>query len=259
MLRTIVISDLLPDHVLAEFEPEVFKQLVADLMAGGRARWIQLAGEKLHTSRRDYINGIQEIELKGLSASVELVGVLPNLIEDGMDPYDMHQTLLGPNVPVGSPGKKQAKGGHYYRAIPFRHQTAGTIGQGGGVPMGAAYEGHPLVKSAAALGRKVYSTAKKLSPTTGHPGGPVKYGGRLPAGLAPKLKEKHSTDIYAGMIRQEKVYKSATQSTYTTFRTISDAVPDKWLHPGIEGAHLADEVHQFLEKIAVKAIEALIK
>ena len=259
-LTIVVLSDFIPESILAAASPEVVNAVVGDLMAGARAFWIQRAGEKLSSSRRDYINGIQEVELAEGAASVTLTGAMAMMVEDGVGPFDMHDTLLGPNVPVAGPGQKgkrvNAKG-QFYRAIPFRHQTPGTLGQGGGIPMGQAYQGHPSVQSAEALGKSVYNQAKKLGPTTGMPGGKTQWGGRLQAGLAPKLKALHSTDIYAGMVRQQKVYANATQNTYTTFRMISEAQPNKWLHPGIEAAHIADEVATHIEQIAPAAFLAV--
>jgi hypothetical protein len=173
----------------------------------------------------------------------------------------MHDTLLGPNVPVvgpgGGKGKRMSTDGHYYRAIPFRHQGPETSGQGGGVPMGAQYH----VRGSAdqlRLGRAVMGAARQLAATRGSPGGPVKYGGRLAAGTGGvgKLKPHHTTDIYAGMVRQEKTYRSATQSTYTTFRIISSKHPEKWLHPGLAGVHIVDDVVSHVERIAPAAFLA---
>lgn len=251
MIHTFVLTDVFPEAMIAAMDKRVLETAIQDIMAGARSKWIQLAGERLNSSRRDYINAIQEVHVEGTTASIELVGVLPNMVENGADAFDMHDTLLK------GPGVRTSASGNRYRSIPFRHQTPGTAGQGGGTPMGRAYEGHPAVKDAQELGRTIYTYGKKLAATIGEPGGGVKYGDRLQAGLAPKLKEKHSTDIYAGMIREQKTYKSATQSQYITFRTISDAVPDKWQHPGIQAANLGQEVEDFVQKIAPMALGAL--
>lgn len=265
MIKTVVVSDINFGVVLAAIEkPDVIAAVLNDVMSGARAFWIQQAGTKLSSSRRDYINGIQEVVVGKKTASVSLVGVLPNLVEQGMDAYDMHTTLLGPDVPVvpwgsGQKGKHARKDGGFYRVIPFRHQTPGTIGQGGGTPMGKQYAGMLGKAASEELGKKIHAEAKKLAPTTGKPGSATQWGDRLPEGLAPKLSEKHSTDIFAGMVKQEKKYKGATQSTYTTFRVISDGVPDKWHHPGIEPSRLADEVEKYVEKIAPLAFAALME
>ncbi len=109
------------------------------------------------------------------------------------------------------------------------------------------------------LGRRVYRRARKLSATTTEPGGHTKWGDRLQAGTAPKLKEHHKTDIFAGMVRQEKTYAKATQSQYTTFRAVSDKSDDaSWLHPGIEGQHLFEEVAGEIGGIATRLFAAAL-
>lgn len=243
--------------------PEVLQTVVVDVMAAARSYWIQLAKQELKRSRQDYVAGIQQVEVSGGSASVSLVGFIPNMVEDGQDPYDMHTTLLGPQVPVvpagsGLKGKHALKNGAgFWRVVPFRHQTPGTQGKAGGTPMDQLYEGHEAVADAKALGKAVYAAAKALAGTTGAPGGKVQWGGRLPAGMAPKAKPHHTTDLFAGMVRVEKEYENAKQSTYVTFRIISDAVPDKWQHPGVEARNLAERVEAYVEDVAVQALQAL--
>ena len=149
----------------------------------------------------------------------------------------------------------------YYRAIPFRHsipRAGGAVGQ----PMGRLYNqaayGEDVVKKFKKLGRDVYGAAKELTPTTGDPYSKVNYGGRLPEGMAPKLKPHHATDIYAGMIREEKTYVKATQSQYTTFRTISTGSPG-WIRPATTGRHYAQKVSAYVAKMAPKALDAFVE
>lgn len=264
MIKTVTLADFDPDMLLVASDKDMLMQGLQDLLAAARQKWISLAGERLNSSRRFYIDAIQEIEFspESLSGFVALVGDPANSVEQGMDPFDMHSTLLGPNVPVaplGQKGKRPlASGQGYYRAIPFRHQTPGTIGKGGGTPMGSAYEGHPAVKSAKKLGNEIYGLAKQLGKAT-LPGG-QKYT-RLEAGLAPLLKQHHSTDIYAGMVRTEAAYSEGVKQTggYFTFRTISDNVAGKWLHPGIEAKNLAAEVEEHVAKLAPLVFQKLFQ
>lgn len=258
-LKVVVLSDFIPEALLVAASPEVMQSVLADIASSARAFWIQKAGEKLQSSRRDYLAGIQEVELGDGMASVTLTGNMAMMVENGASPYDMHDTLLGPNVPVAAPGQRGKRvnaEGQFYRSIPFRHQTPGTIGQGGGATMGSAYAG--VVENSAKLGRSIWKAAKALEATTSMPGGGTKWGGRLQAGMAPLLKAHHSTDIYAGMVRNQKTYGKATQNTYTTFRTISNSVPNKWMHPGIPAANLADEVVKHVEEIAPAAFAAAL-
>lgn len=262
MIKATVTGDLLPPDLVLDVPDDLVQAVISSVMAGARDVWVKRAQERLSSSRRDYINGIQEVELEDMSGSISLVGQLPNMIEGGASAFDMHDTLLGPDVPIamgpGQRGKHVTEDGKFWRVIPFRHQTPGTAGQGGGAPMGTQYAGHGGVADAVTLGKRVYAQARKLGATTRAPGGPTKWGDRLPSGMAPLLKPIHSTDIYAGMVRQEKKYASATQSSYVTFRVISENVPWKWQHPGIVAVNISDEVHAYVERVAPDAFLAAI-
>lgn len=241
---------------LAGLDEKQVETLVLDLAASARNHWIKLAGA-LHSTRQDYISGIQEVDVKDGVAVIALVGMMPNLIEQGMGLTDMHDTLLGPNVPVvppGERGKHPKKGGGYYRAIPFRHSTPTANGVTG-APMGSQFGGIMDAAGAAKLGKDVYNAAKKLAPSTSDPYKGTSWGGRLPAGMAPKLKESHHSDIFAGMVRMQKTYKTATQSSYMTFRTISTGSPG-WIRPETPGVHYAEQVNDFIAGLIPQAIAA---
>lgn len=270
---TVEIADLnqmVPSEILDALSMDVTDQVVRNIADAARAEWIRVAGAELRTSRRDYLNGIQPVQMRGKGVAViTLLGELPNLIEEGMDTLDLHTTLLGPNVPVSPPGsygkhlkidpKTFATG--YYRAIPFRHGTPGT-GGAVGQPMGRLYResayGEDFVEKFKELAKDVYGAAKKLKPTKGEPYGKVSYGGRLPEGMAPKLKPHHATDIFAGMIRERKTYVRATQTQYTTFRTISTGSPG-WIRPATTGRHYAKKVSDYVARMAPKALDAFVK
>lgn len=174
-------------------------------------------------------------------ASVALVGWLPNAIENGISQFDMKPGLLrGRNA-------KASKEGGMYNTVPFRHGTPGSTGHAGS-PMGSAEQRSGMSPAAAKqLGTTIHNAAKRLSATTTHASsGRTQWGARLPAGVggAKKLKPIHTTDIYAGMVRQEKTYKLATQSQYSTFRRVStSSASAKWIHPGIRP-------HKFFEAAA---------
>jgi hypothetical protein len=252
-------ENMIPQQLVELLGEDAIAAILSQIANAARAEWIRLAGKELFTSRRDYINGIQPVAFEPGQATISLVGELPNIVENGMSQTDMHDTLLGPKVPVVAPGergKHKKKGGGYYRPIPFRHGTpdsGGAVGQ----PMGRPYGRHSAVEDAKALGKSIYNAAKKLTATTSEPGKGTKWGGRLPTGMAPKLKPHHAVDIYAGMVRERKKYKSATQSQYTTFRMISTGSPG-WIRPATTGAQLAPQVDKFVHKLAPQAIEAYI-
>lgn len=274
------IGDLIPAKVVGQLTQLNIDGVVANIAAAARNHWIKLAEKDTSHLRFEYITGIQPIEMQPGQATVALVGELAHLLEDG-DPkiLDMRTTLLGPNVPeapFGRKGKRLAKAGHYYRAIPFRHMTLGRKdfprGKTHGQEMGSAYAGHSAVADSKKLGREVYNRARRLEATRSAPGERVAYGGRLKAEIKvrgvkekgratiPLLKEHHKTHIYAGMIRQRKVYERATQTTFFTFRTISQAVNgESWMRGPITARKYAVEVQGFVQRLAPRAIQALLE
>lgn len=264
------LDDLIPPTLLALLG-DAFPAVVADdVAAAARAQWIVLAQRELHTSKRDYINGIQPVEVEGPAVRViTLVGWLPNAVEQGLSGFDMRQTLLsGPRVKTNAEGQK-------YASIPFRHSVPGTKGSAAPAmgsrlgPQPSTSRGIPgvLEKSAAAsMGRGIYERAKQLGPGarlgtkqgTGYV--PVRHSKtRTGVELVPKLAPHHKTDIYAGMRKEQKQYASATQSQYITFRTISEANPDGWRHPGINARMLSEKVISHVREIVPKIVASAVK
>lgn len=80
-----------------------------------------------------------------------------------------------------------------------------------------------------------------------------KWGGRLPAGLAPKLKDHHKTDIYAGMVKFDTSTPHAKSSAYMTFRVMSDK-SSGWIVPAKPGLYLAKNVADKLQPLLEAAI-----
>lgn len=278
----ITVNDIrinVPASLMAGVSQEALTQVAKNIATGARAKWKSLATAGLKTSRQDYLGGLEEVVTGDGFATVSLLGMLPNLIENGMPATDLRSTLLGPGVavaPRGQKGKREtAKGNEYYRSIPFRHQTPGTEGLTA-KPMGEAYGG---AGDAAQIGRDIYKAAKKLEATTSDPYGGVKYGKRLPAELTGILKPHHKTDIYAGMIRQVKTYedKRKPQTTYTTFRMISThrtmSVPGSgkrnrlirvpstigWMRTATPGTHFAEKASEHAGKIATGTVKAYLE
>jgi hypothetical protein len=259
----IVVGELIPSDIVQAFSDEAIIEVVANIANGARDEWIRLAGSELHTSRRDYINSIQPVEHHPGVSVISLVGQPANLIEHGADTVDLRDWLLGPNVPEappGSKGKRRAKAGHFYRAIPFRHGTPGTGGAVGSA-MGDPYKG--VVGNAAALGRAVYKRAKELKPGETLPSH-MRYG-RGGKSVVPKLHKRHSVDIYAGMRRARGAYSAGSkgagvvQSSYITFRMISENSPsDKWIRPATQGINLVDKVQEYVSRAAPLAFQAYV-
>jgi hypothetical protein len=268
---TVDFQELIPESLLQLLGgPQFISAVLDDLAAAARVRWIRLAQTELHSSKRAYIDGIQEVAAEGNTRVIALVGWLANAVERGLDLYDMRDTLLNERAHT-------SRDGHRYRAIPFRHGTPGSQGQAG-APMGSQYgarsagsralSGGMSAGQAAELGKAVYAQAKRLR-------GRQRLGRRTQVPLGrevellegrarqmiqvPLLAAHHTTDIYAGMQRVRKTYARTTQSQYITFRTISDRTLTGWQHPGIEARRLAPRVEQHVQEIVVPTINAAIR
>lgn len=292
------LKELVPPELIEVLgEKGVLKSMVGSLAVAARDHWIRLAAETFHTTRRDYVNAIQPVRFIGdTTAVVALVGRWPDALENGMSAYDQRTTLLGPNVPVVPPGergkhaiwKKMGKGAGrsmvavgYYRHIPFRHLPPSSKSMLG-VRMGSALE-DIVPERARALGKRVYEMAKQLQPYQTVYGGapapaaPTAEGGyhgvgqppRKPGEEPPPKRLRFTVEdfgedaeilnrLYGGMVRQEKTYQRATQSTFFTFRTISTRGP-AWKHPGLPGAQLAKKVSEHVARIAEQSFSAFAK
>lgn len=257
------LSQFAPSVIERLFSAEMLESIIDDLAAGARAKWIALARSELGSSKEDYIRGIQPIESKPGERVITLTGWLPNSVESGIGGWDLRMTLLG-----GGKGKRSAGGG-YYRPIPFRHATPGSAGLAG-APMGSQYGprgrlslgagGQMSAGSAREMGDSIYQAAKRLRPSKqAQARARTSWGERLRAGMAPKLKPHHATDIFAGMVKVRHTYAKRAGTKYMTFRTISTKVGAGWMHPGIVGRHLAEQVETWIEGAAPKMLQNALR
>lgn len=157
-------------------------------------------------------------------------------IEQGYASYDMKPALLG------GPSVRRSKDGHRYNVIPFRHMTPQK-----GMPDGAArahgqtmpLDVYKIVKrdgsfhdpANAALGQQLGQRTKIAGMVNiealvrgeveGKPNLPMQGNYTWRYGL------------YHGMRRVMKQYGKVDQSTYITWRAVSDkSDPSSWIHPG---------------------------
>ena len=285
MIEILDLVKIIPTEVAVLMDERIAEPILRDIAEAARDKWIQLAGKRFKTTRQDYISGLQPIAFSPGQAVITLLGVLPNILEQGQEGMDLYKTLLGPNVPLvplGERGKHPAADGGEYRAIPFRHSVPGASGAVA-QPMGrvaANLRDTEAGKKIQELARDVYRAAKKLEPSRTDPYNVSQWGDRLDASKlgVPKLDERHATNIYQGMVKQQKFYRSTVQSSYMTFRMIAtgpdgsprggviqrrgDRVirrqPAKWFRGKTEGAHLREQVSSYVARIAPKAISQYV-
>jgi hypothetical protein len=276
MIKVQNVETMIPESAIPKLDQPALNGIASNVAAAGRNHWLRLASGDTSSFKADYIQGIQEVSVKGNDHIISLVGEVAHQIEEGAPRLDMRDTLLGPEVPVapmGERGKHLSKNKQFFRAIPIRHTTPGS-GKAIGQAMGSAYRGHNAVADSKKLGKAVYRAAKALETTKTTPygeGGKTKWGGRLNtsrlrSGLkkgvrgVPLLKPHHKSSIYEGMVRFEKTYEKATQHHYGTFRTISTAVRDgSWIRKAIEPRHYAEKVSTFVAKLLPEAISAYLE
>lgn len=153
-----------------------------------------------------------------------------------------------------------AHAGQKYLIIPFRHNTPTQSGEGA---------------HARQMPPDIYGQARQLAPSkllppgttapatrlsaTGHvvPQHSYSWGGRLPAGLAPKLKVEHKTDPFAGMVRMDtstrRGLKTTRSSAYLTFRIMGEW-SSGWVVSPKPGLKLAENVAAGLQPVLDDAI-----
>ena len=251
------LETLIPEELLAPFTQEAIDAILEDVANATKDWWASEAQAELHASKGDYIAGLQEVEMSPGQAVLALVGVVPNIVEQGMGQTDMRTTLLGPNVPISPVGER---GKHltirpdmttgFYRAIPFRHGLPGSTGQAG----------KPMPQD-------VYKAAKALRARISDPYKGASWAeGEAEETKSNRLGEEFGSR-YTGMIRSQKAYKAfemkggqprgrGVQSQYTTFRTISTLQKDGWIRPASPGKHFAERAIEYAERTLIEALEA---
>ena len=218
---------------------ELEDRIVATASALAFDKLVTLAQARLGSTKDSYIHGVQPPKRVNRAMVITLQGALPNMIENGWPGGDLRKTLIDKNKKKkqGKPRKMKdgsVKPGFFYAHIPFTHKSK-------------------------SMPKNIIKAAKELKATLTAPGaGSTLWGDRLEKGLAPKAKKHHATDPFAGMVRLEKTYRAATQSTYRTFRTISWANKRGWIHPGITAVHFFPETEAYLASMGDDILKAAL-
>lgn len=151
---------------------------------------------------------------------------------------------------------RQGKNGRYL-IIPMRHNTPGNTALASAMPP-AIYDKARVLAASRLLTPGSVNPATRVS-ATGHivPQHSYQWGGRLPAGLAPKLKPSHKTDIYAGMVRFDTSTPGAKSSSYMTFRIMSEK-SSGWIVAAKPGLYLAQKAAEGLQPLLEDVISAAV-
>jgi hypothetical protein len=216
--------------------------------------------------KQAYFKSIQSRFTGPFSAEVWTDYKLAEEIETGRPPKDLKR-MLDSSLKV-----RMSKQGLRYLYIPFRHNTPGNEALAPAMPqeiydiVGAKDFEKSLITGVG--WRESGTGALSIRTRQGHnqiKGRVVQvatrkyvWGSRLGSGLAPKLRDHHKTDIYAGMVRMETSSGKQQSSKYLTFRTMSEKSKG-WIIPARPGLHIAQGVSDRLQPLAEKAFAEAIK
>lgn len=252
----VTLSDTFEEFLLTKEEADAMtKKVLQDIVNAFIFNWKAAAKQSLGSSRSNYIKGIQQIDRGKLEKAVVLVGNFNNMLEDGVSPFDMKAGF------EKSLKKKIKTNGGWYLTIPLRFATAGSLGEN---------EAFSNV-----MPEEVTSAAQKLSASSTGADGSKSSGQQLKLSDIPQSfqgKQKraavgdfgeytHKNNIYEGIQRNEKTYENSTQSSYNSFRRVSDkSSPDSWIHSGIKSFNLIDRALNTtnIEKIADNSVDEFL-
>lgn len=197
--------------------------------------------------KKPYIKSINVVNTGDFSAEISSDYKYAAEIETGRPAKDLKRMLQT------SQKTRISKSGHKYLIIPFRHNSSGGDAHARAMPSSVYKSAESLVPSyIMPLGSS--KPPQRLS-ASGHmvKQDSYQWGGRLPAGLAPKLKDHHKTDIYASMVKFDTSTPHAKSSAYMTFRVMSDK-SSGWIVPAKPGLYLAKNVADKLQPLLEAAI-----
>lgn len=237
------LSDLLAATAIAR--AGVFQNLsaaVERVAMAGAERWREavLRAPLWEGERQAYADTIKVKNTGPFSAEITSDYRYVEDIETGRPPRDLKK-MLDYSMKV-----RVSKKGRRYLIIPMRHNTPGNDALTHAMPEHVYQEAKDLTASRiTGQGQRVSGTGafdiKTHKPYLVRQNR-YQWGGRLPAGLVPKLRPEHKADPYAGMVRfTAKSPGGKNYSTYMTFRVMAEG-QQGWIVPAKPGLHIAKTV-----------------
>lgn len=230
--------DLVGDiSLIAEATIVQLENAIAIVAKNAYAEAVRQAQARLKTTQRDYIRALQLNDLGDNIYILSLEGKHANSIEAGFAGFDMKPGLLnGPKAKIVKSGKNKGK---KYATVPFFYQPKGKS---------------PLSEKGEMLRREVQRLIKEnktgntiLNPSTGRP----------VQGYAARFKNTGVKDL-EGLVKIQKTYDKRTQSTYMSFRRVSEnSDKSKWIHPGYTGAKIFPYLESYIDREAQIIINSM--
>ncbi len=224
---------------------------VKDVAYAAYATIMAKAQAELHSTRQDYIKGLEFIDLGDNNFVISLDGELANHLEDGYPSFNMVPKMLASSkiVEVGSragqswvqsSSPKGNKPSHKFAHVPFERKPFSAEGTSN---MADAIKAMTATNS---RGRK-----QKITSIFKDEGGTPLEGKVAIA--------KSDNPLLNGLVKYQKKYindkgEETVQSVYINYRTISEN-GKPWMHPGWKGLKAFEEA----EKEIVKQLDQIIK
>jgi len=204
--------------------------VIKKLTARVAYNWETLARHTLHATRWEYIKSLKVGDMGPGTGYVKLIGILPNMIEQGASPFDMK---------IGFSRSKKAKikvnGEGWYLTIPFRWATPGALAESEVFTGKMPDEIYQIVKSKpAGKGLKVFDLPEEFR---------VRRTREMVVTKSSSFEAyQHKSPLAAGLVRLPNINPNVNQSTYMTFRRVSDlSDPDAFIHSGIIARNLSQK------------------
>lgn len=221
--------------------------------------WQIEATNALNSTRNEYINNLQIINISEYHNAIVLTGKLPNMIEKGASPFDMKEGFEK-SKKIKYVRRKDINGNitlGWYLTIPFRHGTPGIVGEN------AAFSG--------IMPEDVYKVIKRKDANVGLKKSEIPFPHNIPSSRKEIVlptrtipEYKHKSSIYEGLMKKSSAYEKVIQNTYISFRRVSDkSDPNSWIHKGIQAyelmpkAVLASNVETIVENNIDNILERL--
>lgn len=212
------------------------------------ANWTALAKRELGSTREEYIQNLNKVDVGRFAKQIVLTGVLPNMLEQGATPFDIKEGFKkSPKArhtiaKYNKKGQVISPGGQWYLTVPFRIGVPGTLGQAGfsGQMPTEIYDIMKKRATGVALDRSEipspYDVPRSRAAIAATPTTPY------------YAKYVHKTSLYDGLTKRTAQYGKTTQNTYGTFRRASEnSDPLSWIHKGLVARNLAERAVQITD------------
>lgn len=232
------IDDLIQELSLpANVADTIVEQCVMEVTQSIYESWKREASDKLKSTRTNYIEGLDIEDVGRYSKRIVLRGVLNNMIETGVGPFDMKEGFRkSKNVKYAPVFNKETGETEYrwYLTIPFRIGTPGIVGENAAFSNIMPKSIHKIMKA-----KPANEGLKKSETPSPYDVPQSRQRIVIPSQNIDIPEYKHKAGLFEGMVKKVGAYGKTTQNTYMTFRRVGAASdPNSWVHQGIKAYNL---------------------